>query len=64
MVIIDYRPSTVVHRLSFVMSSIEYDGRTSAVRVVRVDGRKMSSISKDMARGVGGGATLMRGDEG
>ena len=46
------------------MSSIEYDGRTSAVRVVRVDGRKMSSISKDMTRGVGGGATSMRGDEG
>ena len=46
------------------MSSIEYDGRTSAVRVVRVDGRKMSSISKDMARGEGGGAISMRGDEG
>ena len=56
--------SLAVHRLSFVMSSIEYDGRTSAVRVVRVDGRKMSSISKDMDRGEGGGATSMRGDEG
>ena len=56
--------SLAVHRLSFVMSSIEYDERTSAVRVVRVDGRKMSSISKDMARREGGGATSMRGDEG